>query len=268
MVRIVDVVGLIDDMAIHAGMRWKAIAAMALAIFAAGCASPQRVEYVMQQPAASPTEAQPPPPRTITFPNGTVFGGASSDQASTLAQIVVDANNNNMKDFAELQATENKNLQVSNESLQVASKNLQTAQQALTILERLSDHQGTGEITLFFPTGKASIPQNGLQYGRLVRFLDYLSRESRGRTVLLVVIGSSSPTGPAAVNERLSQERSLAPSPVIDQYLVNVPHQYYKVYGLGDFYAGKDIPRQDDQRYQSVRIIAVYQTNQIPLQPQ
>jgi len=48
---------------------------------------------------------------------------------------------------------------------------------------------------------------------------------------------------------------------------VNVPHQFYKVYGVGDFYAGKDVPPQDDQRYQNVRIIAVYQTDQIPNLP-
>ena len=226
-------------------MHLRIVTAAMLATGLAGCATPPPPQYSMQQPDQ--------PPQTITFPNGTTFGGASSHQASTLAQIVVEANNNNMKDFEQL-----KNGQ---------SANLQTAKQALAILEQLSQQQGTGEITLFFPTGQDSIPQSGLQFDRLVRFLDYLSRDSHGRTVLFVLIGSTSPTGPLAVNERLSRERAEAPQPVIDQYLVNVPHQFYKVYGVGDFYAGKDVPPQDDQRYQNVRIIAVYQTDQIPNLP-
>ena len=67
-----------------------------------------------------------------------------------MAQLVVDSNNNNMKDYEQLQGT--------------TSKNLQTSQQALSMLEHLSDQQGTGQITLFFPTGSAALPASGLQY--------------------------------------------------------------------------------------------------------
>ena len=207
-----------------------------------GCAG-QPQQFVVQQPDEQK-------PQTITFPNGTVFGGASGSQASTLAQLVVDSNNNNMKDYDQLQGT--------------ASKNLQTSQQALGMLEQLSNQQGTGQITLFFPTGSASLGSSGLQYDRLINFLDYISRDSRGRKVLFVMIGSASATGSMSVNQKLSRERSEAPEPIINQYLVNVPHQYYKVYGLGDMYAPKNVSLQEDQRYQNVRIIAVYDTNQIP----
>src|SRR5262245_36567740 len=127
-------------------------------------------------------------PQMITFPNGTVFGGASGNQASSLAQIMVEANNNNMRDYEELQGT--------------ASKNLQTSQQALGILEQLSQQQGSGQITLFFPTGSAALPSSGLQYDRLVNFMDYLSRNSRGRQVIFVMIGSASATGGLSINER------------------------------------------------------------------
>ena len=207
-----------------------------------GCTG-QSQQFSMQQPNDRP-------PQMITFPNGTIFGGASGNQASSLAQIMVEANNNNMRDYEELQGTE--------------SKNLQTSQQALGILEQMSQQQGTGQITLFFPTGSASLPSSGLQYDRLVNFLDYLSRNSRGRQIIFVMIGSASATGGLGINEKLSRERSQAPEPIIDQYLVNVPHQYFKVYGLGDIYSPKNVTLQEDQRYQNVRIIAVYQTDQIP----
>jgi outer membrane protein OmpA-like peptidoglycan-associated protein len=226
-------------------MRKKLLSVITIVIMTAvlgGCAG-QPQQLVVQQPGEQK-------PQTITFPNGTVFGGASGSQASTLAQLVVDSNNNNMKDYEQLQGT--------------ASKNLQTSQQALAMLEQLSNQQGTGQITLFFPTGSASVGSSGLQYDRLVNFLDYISRDSRGRKVLFLLIGSASATGSLAINEKLSRERSQAPEPIINQYLVNVPHQFYKVYGLGDLYAPKNVSLQEDQRYQNVQIIAVYDTNQIP----
>ena len=212
----------------------------------AGCAG-QTEQLSMQSPAGQQA------PQSVTFPNGTTFGGASGRQASELAQIVVDSNNNNMRDYQQLQGTE--------------SKNLQTSQQALAMIEQLSNQQGTGQITLFFPTGSAELRQQSEQGQRLIRFLDYISRESRGREVLFVLIGSASATGSLQTNERLSRERSQAPEPIIDQYLVNVPHKYYKVYGLGDILSPKGATLTVDQRYQNVRLVAVYQTDQVPVLP-
>lgn len=226
---------------------WGILGLVAAAL--AGCAG-QTEQLSMQSPQQG-TQQQ--APQSVTFPNGTTFGGASGRQASELAQIIAESNNNNMQDYQRLQGTE--------------SKNLQTSQQALQLLEQLSNQQGTGQITLFFPTGSAELRQGAEQGERLIRFLDYLSRESRGREILFVVIGSASATGNPQLNERLSRERSAAPEPIIDQYLVNNPHKYYKVYGLGDTYSPKNVPLSEEQRYQNVRIIAVYQTDQVPVLP-
>jgi len=207
----------------------------------AGCAGQPQTYNLNQSDGRS---------QTVTFPNGTTFGGASTQQASSLAQIMVDSNNNNMKDYEALQGT--------------SSKNLQTSQHALQILEHLSQQQGSGEITLFFATGSATLPQGGLQYQRLINFVDYLSRMSRGRKIIFVMIGSASATGNMSVNQKLSQERAQAPESAIDQYLVNVPHQFYKVHGIGDIYSPRNASLPIEQRYQNVRIIAVYETDQIP----
>jgi TolA-binding protein len=102
----------------------------------AGCAGPTE-QLSMQGPTGQT-------PQQVTFPNGTTFGGASGRQASELAQIIVDSNNNNMRDYQQLQGTE--------------SKNLQTSQQALSMLEQLSNEQGTGQITLFFPARLGRAP--------------------------------------------------------------------------------------------------------------
>ncbi len=194
----------------------------------------------------------------VAMPKSTWTGAASGAQADALAREIVDANSNTMKQFDavdgrmdKLQATEN--------------KDLQTAQQALAKLEQMSNQQGTGQITIFFKTGSAEIDQ--FQYQRLVNFLDYLSRESRGRTVILLSIGSASAIGSAQVNKKLSKERADAPLPVIEQYLVNVPHKFYKVTGIGDMYAPKHATVQVEHRYQSVRVIAVYDASTIPATP-
>ena len=117
------------------------ILSLVVAVCLAGCAG-QTEQLSMQQPAQG--SAPPPPPQAITFPNGTTFGGASGRQASELAQIVVDANNNNLQEYQQLRSGE--------QQLQrTETKNLQTSQQALQMIEQLSNQQGTGEITLFYP---------------------------------------------------------------------------------------------------------------------
>jgi outer membrane protein OmpA-like peptidoglycan-associated protein len=236
---------------------------IAVVALVTGCAG-QPEQLSMQTPGG--------PAQSVTFPNGTVFGGASSKEASSLAQIAVSANNNSVKEFTALSEAQKQQLQTSRQefaALQaVNSKELATSQKAVRMLDQLAAQQGTGQITIFFPSGSAAITQGSLEYQRLVNFLDYLSRQSRGRKLHFVLIGSASATGNQHINAQLSKERADAPVPIIDQFLVNVPHDYYKVTGLGDTYSPKDVSLSADQRYQNVRIIAVYQTDQVPLLPE
>jgi hypothetical protein len=123
-----------------------------VAVFLVGCAG-QTEQLSMQQPTQG--GSQPQPPQAITFPNGTTFGGASGRQASELAQIIVEANNNNLQEYQQLRSGE--------QQLQgMETKNLQTSQQALQMIEQLSNQQGTGEITLFFPVDQVEIKQGAL----------------------------------------------------------------------------------------------------------
>lgn len=178
----------------------------------------------------------------VTMPSGTGTGAASVGDANALAQMIVASNDNAMAQFDQVKATQQQQLAAS--------------QQALAQLEAISNQQGSGQLTLFFKTGSSQLDNEQTQ--RLIRFLDYISVKAHGRTVILVSIGGASADGPAAVNHRLSIERSQAPLPTIDQYLVNTPHRFYKVSGVGDMYAPKNAPQQVDLRYQNVRIIAAY----------
>jgi len=184
-----------------------------------------------------------------------VTGAASVGDANALAQMIANSNTNAMQQFdklggdmSQMQATQN--------------QELQNSQAALTKLEQLSDQQGSGQITLFFAEGSAQLNQEQLL--RLIRFLDYIARASLGREVILVSVGSASAVGPAAVNRRLSIERSQAPLPTISQYLVNTPHEFYKVSAVGDMYAPKNASTEVAQRYQNVRIVAAYDKAQLP----
>jgi outer membrane protein OmpA-like peptidoglycan-associated protein len=194
------------------------------------------------------------PGQTVTVPKGTVTGAASVGDANALAKMIVDSNNNAMAGFDRV----NGNL---TQMQSTESKELQASQDALAKLVQLSDQQGSGAVTLFFAEGSATLNQE--QQQRLIRFLDYLSRGSQGRTVILVSVGSASAVGPAAVNRRLSVERAQAPVNIIEQYLINTPHTFYKVSAVGDMYAPKDASQLVEQRYQNVRIVAAYSTAQL-----
>jgi outer membrane protein OmpA-like peptidoglycan-associated protein len=193
--------------------------------------------------------------QSVTMPKGTMTGAASVGDANALAQMVANSNTNAMQQFDKLGG---------DMSQMQASQNqeLQNSQAALAKLEQLSNQQGSGQITLFFAEGSAQL--NNEQQQRLIRFLDYISRESAGRTVVMVSIGSASAVGPASVNRQLSIQRSQSPLEIINQYLVNTPHTFYKVSSVGDMYAPKDASAQVDQRYQNVRIVAAYDKSQLP----
>jgi outer membrane protein OmpA-like peptidoglycan-associated protein len=228
---------------------WLGLTGIVASALLGACATQPEV-VTMQTPGG--------PPQQVTIPKSTFTGAASGAQADALAQEIVDANNNTMKQFDQVDGRLDR-LQAT------GGKELQTAQQALGQLEQMSAEQGTGQITLFFKTGSIEIDQ--FQYQRLVNFLDYLARESRGRSVILVSIGSASATGSPQINKKLSIERSDAPLPVINQYLVNTPHKFYRITGIGDLYAPKNAPLQVEERYQSVRIIAAYSTSALPAMP-
>jgi len=176
-------------------------------------------------------------------------GAASVGDATALATMIQDSNNNVMTAYDRVNGQMN-NLQASE------TKDLQTSEQALAKLEQLSNQQGSGQITLFFAEGSSTLSAEQSQ--RLIAFLDYISRDAHGRKVILVSLGSASAVGNPAFNKKLSVERGQAPIPVINQYLVNISHQVFKVSGVGEMYAPKRASAQVDARYQSVQIIAAY----------
>jgi hypothetical protein len=227
--------------------------------------------------------------KTVEFPQGTWYGGASTEQAGSLAQLFVISHNLAMQEFSSLRESQEalktsheavkasqetlknaaQRLEESNRQiLESAQKNQETAQKTLLKIEELSKKQGTGEITLFYPVGVSQLKEASLEYERLVRFIDFLSRESRGRKILFISLGSASAFGPQKVNLKLAKERAEFPRGVVDKYLINAPHDYYKVYGTGDLYSPKGVSRKEHARYQHTRLIALYETDQAPKLPE
>jgi hypothetical protein len=234
-----------------------------------GCAGPEK-QLKMTEGGSAQDAGQPAAVRAIVFPNGTILGGASAAQMSSLAEIFVDSHNTAMSQMdksTKAISEGQKQIQISTLRIEESvKKNLETAQQSLALIEQISKKQGSGEITLFFDRRAARLGSQ--EISRLVSYLDYLARESRGRKVFIVSIGSASAIGNAKLNTRLAQRRAECPLPVIGKYLVNIPHEIYKVYGTGDIYSPKNISLKQHQKYQYSRIIAYYETDQLPKLPE
>ena len=137
--------------------------------------------------------------------------------------------------------------------------------ESLEQLLRLGQRQGTGEITLFFEAGGARL--SAREEARLVRFLDHLQRESHGREIRFVCVGSAAANGPIGWNDKLSQRRAMAARSTIEHVLVNTSHAFIDLYGTGATQSPPGVGWQVDQRYRSVRVIAVYDDEQLPELP-
>jgi hypothetical protein len=267
-------------------MIYKMMGGIAVLFFLFGCGGEVK-QLQMRDTSLNVTEPDQ-GMKTVEFPKGTWTGGASTNQAGTLAQLFVNSHNMAMRQFSKLQDSQDsiktaqealKNssqrleetnrliLEAAQKQQEAAQKNQEVAQKTLQKIEEVSREQGTGQITLFYPVGTGALKENSLEYERMIRFVDFLSRESRGRKVLFISIGSASAFGPPKVNLKLAKARADFPKGIIDKYLVNSAHEYYKVYGTGDLYSPKGISKKEHERYQHTRLIALYETDKAPSLP-
>jgi hypothetical protein len=188
---------------------------------------------------------------------------APSPDANVAVRQFVSAHAEVMVGLADIK-TANQGMKSDLEVIKATSqKSLETAQSSLKIIEEMSRLQGTGEISVFFPNGSANLARGSMEHDRLVRFADFLARESKGRKVILLSIGSASAYGKQKVNTDLAKKRAEVPLDIMDKYLVNVPHEFHKVFGNGDVNSPKDVKMKEHQRYQHTRIIAVFDKERV-----
>jgi hypothetical protein len=267
-------------------MSYKIFAGMIMLFLLFGCGGEVK-QLQIRDTGISPSEPSK-GMKVVEFPKGTWTGGASKEQASTLAQLFMNSHNMAMEEFSKLldsqksikadqealkgstlslEETTQQLKETNRQILEMAQQHQKTAQTTLQKIEDLSRNQGTGEITLFYSVGVSKLKENTADYDRLVRFIDFLSRECKGRKILFVSLGSASAFGAPKVNRKLAKERAEFPQGPIDKYLINTPHEYYKVYGTGDIYSPKGISKKEHERYQHTRLIALYDIDQIPKLP-
>ena len=146
-------------------MIYKMIGGLALLFFLMGCGGEVK-QLKMRDTGLSLTEPNQ-GLKTVEFPKGTWTGGASKEQAGSLAQLFVDSHNMAMGEFSKLRDSQesiktaqealknsSQRLEETNRRiLEAAQKHQETAQQTLQKIEELSKKQGTGEITLFYSAG-------------------------------------------------------------------------------------------------------------------
>lgn len=213
--------------------------------------------------AASPAPATM-APGTLSYPPGSSYPPASSPAAgqnvSATAERFATSYNQAMQDKEELSmAAAANDLARSQQLIRSYNRNMNDSKNSFQLLQEIIENQGTGDITLFFPVNSAEIPENSFQYNRLIRYLDSLERNNQGRKIVFVIMGSASATGEETHNKILSRNRANAPIPIIDHYLVNVPHTYHKVYGIGESQSPQETTDDVHQRYQFVRIMGLYE---------
>ncbi|WP_175469731.1 formylglycine-generating enzyme family protein [Desulfoluna spongiiphila] len=189
----------------------------------------------------------------VGMPEGTFLGHASEEQARKLAALLCNHHNSAMEHLADI-----KDAQKIPETKRLIRENLIVAERILNLMEKTATRQGTGELTLFYDTGADTFAEDSLQHRRLVRFLDFLARESKGRPLLFISIGSASAPGTEKENLALSARRAHFPRRFIEHYLVNTPHGFYEIYGTGEAASPENGPDERHRRHQHTRLIAFY----------
>jgi hypothetical protein len=248
------------------------IGVICLCAVVVGCVGPKK--YTMQViPSGSYGDKV--ESKEMLLEEGHFMGNSASRQEASLAEMIIATNNNSTAEFAKIETLGTKDLKIDEDTLallkedkEIDQKTLTASEQALALLksfEALSKLQGTGEITLFFPVNQHKITSNSENHRRLVEFMDYLATRSLGRKVKFLLVGSASATGVEHKNVKLSDHRANAPVEIIDTYLMNVPHEILKVYGVGDSLSPKDA--KAGKKFQNVRVIAVYEESQAPQLP-
>ncbi|BCS95208.1 hypothetical protein DSLASN_08400 [Desulfoluna limicola] len=193
------------------------------------------------------------------MPHGSFWGHATEEQARKLAALLCSHHNSAMEALLQLEDASQ-----TSETKRLINQNLIMAERILALIEETSKRQGTGEITLFFETGTDTFADNSPEHRRLVRFMDYLARESHGRALFFISIGRASTPGTETENLALSARRARFPQAIIDHYLVNTPHAFYEIYGTGEAESPGRTEREAHRRHQHTRLIAFYAKKKAP----
>jgi formylglycine-generating enzyme required for sulfatase activity/outer membrane protein OmpA-like peptidoglycan-associated protein len=237
---------------------------LAVTILTSGCdtlskSGPQQASHPLPDHQPLPYQHQAMPQRYTPQTNDLTpkqdrVSAAASQFATSYNQAVRD------KDALNMAAMNNDHAR-SQELIRSYTRNMALSQDSYKTLKEIAENQGTGVITIFFPHNASVLDETSRQYDRLIRYLDSLERNNRNRGLVFVLMGSASAVGEDNYNQALSKRRAEAPIPVIDQYLVNVPHVYHKVYGTGEANSPETNVEDVNKRYRFVRIMALY-TNQ------
>ena len=210
--------------------------------------------------APLPLGSEPPPElsrqaieEAIGMPEGTLLGHASEEQAQRLATLLCQYHARTMEALEEME-TANPTLAIARTSAKLRA----TTERILSIIEQTSKSQGSGEITLFFESGQDNFSLQGPEGRRLIHFMDYLARENRDRTLFFISIGKASSPGSRKDNLALSQRRANFPKAIIDHYLINTPHAFYDIIGMGEPESTEGNAPEIHARHQHTRLIAFY----------
>ena len=139
------------------------------------------------------------------------------------------------------------------------TRNMKTAAQIYGLIQKKAKEIGPGFISVQFPEGTGQLYTNSFEYERLIVFLRYISRDSHGRKVDFVLVGTE-PTvlsGSASGIGILAEKRVASVEEIINRNLANIPHHFYRVYCNGDILNPANVKKAIPPR--NVYIAAIYE---------
>jgi len=187
---------------------------------------------------------------TISFPGGTIFGGASSSQMKALAGIVEESHNTVMKRLSELEKKNEDNKkelkeqiglvnlsmkeiekktndtmtksfdmlkEIKNEIQEIKMNNRQIETKINSIVEEMNKKKTSFEsknIKIYFAQGSSVI--NDIEKNKIRNVFDNIRTGSK---IVVHLHGSASPEGTDGLNRRLSMERAVKVRDEIRKYV-------------------------------------------------
>ncbi len=191
--------------------------------------------------------------RAVHLPDGTGISNISDMSVLELANLMADS-----CDRAMAMLKEQGRQGLSRMSRESYMAQMKTARKIFGLIQKRSQAIGPGYITVQFPKGTGQLFSNSFELERLKVFLRYISKDSHGRKVDFILVG----TEPLQISGSkigvgiLAKKRVESIVQIINRNLANIPHRFCKAYCNGDIL---DLTNdKEGEPSHNVYVVAVY----------
>jgi len=169
--------------------------------------------------------------QAVSLPDGTEISNLSDMRVSELANLMKDSCDRAMEVLKEQAAQGSPETSTGS-----YMTHMKTARKIIELLQKRSQSIGPGYITVQFPKGSSQLFSNSFELERLKVFLRYISKDSHGRKVDFILVGTEpfQMSGSKIGMGILAKKRVESIIQIVNRNLANIPHKFYKAYCSGD----------------------------------